>query len=158
MKRNILQPPPIDTHEPTDYRCPFCNIVKGGEDSRTLVWQDDVCIAAIALHQKLGNHGSLVLFPKDHHENVYVLPESLGTHLFKVTKALSIGLKSALQCHGVTVRQNNEPASGQDVWHYHVHVVPRYNNDQHQFTEGKVMPLQERVEIAQRIQSSMGAV
>jgi histidine triad (HIT) family protein len=144
----------MQTHEPKDYRCPFCNIVKGGEDPRTIVWQDDVCIAAIALHQKAANAGSLVLFPKDHHENIYLLPEHLGIHLFKVTKTLSIGMKSALQCHGVLVRQNNEPASGQDVWHYHAHVVPRYNNDQHQVTERSVMPLLERVEIAQCIRSA----
>jgi diadenosine tetraphosphate (Ap4A) HIT family hydrolase len=57
----------MNTHEPPNYRCPFCNIAAGGEDPRTLVWQDDICIAAIALHQKLGNKGSLVLFPRDHH-------------------------------------------------------------------------------------------
>jgi histidine triad (HIT) family protein len=147
----------MHSHEPADYRCPFCNIVKGGEDPRAIVWQDDVCIAAIALHQKIGNFGSLVLFPKDHHENVYVLPENLGAHLFKVTKALSIGVKFSLHCHGVTVRQNNELAGGQDVWHYHIHVVPRYTDDQHQFTEGRVMPLLERIEIAQRIRSGLGA-
>ena len=147
----------MQTHEPPDYRCPFCNIVAGGEDTRTLVWQDDVCIAAVALHQKTGNPGSLVLFPKSHHENLYVIPEALGTHLFRVTKTLSIGLKSSLQCDGVTVRQNNEPAGGQDVWHYHVHVIPRYNSDQHQLTEGVVMPLLQRVELAQRIHSALSA-
>jgi hypothetical protein len=93
-----LPSPQMYSHQPAAYRCPFCNIVKGGEDPRTIVWQDDVCIAAIALHQKIGNLGSLVLFPKDHHENVYVLPENLGAHLFKVTKALSIGVKSSLNC------------------------------------------------------------
>jgi histidine triad (HIT) family protein len=147
----------MHTHEPPDYRCPFCNIVAGGEDRRTQVWQDDVCIAAVALHQKPNNLGSLVLFPKEHYESLYVLPEALGAHLFKVTKALSIGLKSSLSCDGVTVRQNNEPAGGQDVWHYHVHVTPRYNNDEFQLTQGAVMPLPVRVEVAHRIQLALGA-
>jgi histidine triad (HIT) family protein len=147
----------MHSHQPPNYRCPFCNIVAGGEDPRTLVWQDEFCAAAVALHQKRGNIGSLVLFPKEHHENLYVLPESLGAHMFKVTKALSKGVKNALLCHGVTVRQNNEPAGGQDVWHYHVHVIPRYENDQFGVTEGQVMPVLERVNIAQRIQSALSA-
>jgi histidine triad (HIT) family protein len=147
----------MQRHEPPGYRCPFCNIVAGGEDRRTQLWQDDVCIAAVALHQKPGNHGSLVLFPKQHYENLYVMPESLGAHLFKVTKALGIGLKNSLLCQGVTVRQNNEPAGGQDVWHYHVHVIPRYDKDQFQVTEGRIVPVLERVELAQRIRSTLSA-
>jgi histidine triad (HIT) family protein len=155
QRRVGVTTPEAQSHEPDHYRCPFCNIVAGGEDRRTLVWEDDVCIAAVALHQKRGNHGSLVLFPRLHYENLYVLPEALGAHMFKVTKALSIGLKESLLCHGTTVRQNNEPAGGQDVWHYHVHVIPRYNEDQFQFTAGMVMQMQDRVELAQRIRSAV---
>ncbi|TAG45767.1 MAG: HIT family protein [Betaproteobacteria bacterium] len=148
----------MQKHQPPLYRCPFCNIVSGGEDPRTLVWQDELCIAAIALHQQRNNHGSLVLFPREHHENLYDLPTKLGAHLFEVTKALSIGVKKSLQCDGVTIRQNNEPAGGQDVWHYHVHVIPRYSGDRFQFTGAQVMPQEDRIEIAERIRASLGVL
>ncbi len=147
----------MQTHEPPAYHCPFCNIVAGGEDPETLVWQDDVCIAAVAPRQKPRNLGSLLLFPRKHYENLYVLPERLGAHLFKVTKSLSLCLKASLQCQGITVRQNNEPAGDQDVWHYHVHITPRFVDDNFQATAKSVASLTERVSVAQRIRLALSA-
>ncbi|MGL4231581.1 MAG: HIT family protein [Casimicrobium sp.] len=146
----------MQTHEPHAYLCPFCKIVAGGEDPSTLIWQDEVCFATVALHQKQGNHGSLLLIPKQHYESLYVLPEHLGAQMFKITKSLAIALKVATKCDGITVRQNNEPAGGQDVWHYHTHIIPRYKNDDFNAKTAFVMPLPERVELARRVRSSLG--
>jgi histidine triad (HIT) family protein len=147
----------MQSHQPQGYRCPFCNIAAGGEDRGTLVWEDELCLGAVALHQKPGNLGSLLLFPKEHCENVFDLPEHLGAHLFTVTKKLALKLKKALECHGITVRQNNEPAGGQDVWHYHIHIIPRFENDHFQTAAARVMQLSQRIEIAQRIQTVSSA-
>ena len=142
-------------HEPSGYRCPFCNIVAGGEDPRTVIWRDEATIAFPALHQQPNNMGSIILCPVQHFENIYVLPEALGAHMFGVTQKLAVAIKMALHCQGVSTRQHNEPAGGQDVWHYHVHVVPRFNNDHHYTEVGSVMSVQQRVQFAERIRAAL---
>jgi len=142
-------------HEPNGYPCPFCNIVAGGEDPRTVIWRDEWTIAFLALHQQPNNMGSLILCPVQHFENIYVLPEKLGAHMFGVTQKLAVAIKMALHCQGVSTRQHNEPAGGQDVWHYHVHVVPRFNNDHHYTEVGSVMSVQQRVQFAERIRAAL---
>lgn len=145
------------SHEPPLYLCPFCNIVAGGEDPRAVVWRDALSIAFPSLHQQPRNPGSLLLCPIAHFENTYVLPEDLGAHLFKVSKLLALALRTALSCEGITIRQHNEPAGSQDVWHYHTHIVPRYRNDEHYTTPREVMPIQQRIELAQRIRTELTA-
>jgi histidine triad (HIT) family protein len=142
-------------HEPSGYSCPFCNIVAGGEDPTALVWHDELSIAFLSLHQQPRNAGSLLLCPIAHFENIYVLPENLGAHLFKVTKLLALALRTTMICDGVSIRQHNEPAGGQDVWHYHIHIVPRYHNDQHYTTTGEIMPIDQRIEFARRIRAEL---
>jgi histidine triad (HIT) family protein len=140
------------SHAPLGYTCPLCRVAAGKEaDGQTLVWRDDQCIAVVALHQNAATYGSLLILPIEHHENIYTLPDHLGSHLFAVTKRLALALKTSLSCAGVTVRQNNEPAGGQDVWHYHVHVIPKYDDSSHLSTELSVASLEERVEIATRV-------
>jgi histidine triad (HIT) family protein len=147
----------MQMHEPLGYNCPFCNIVEGGEDPQTLVWQDEICVGTVALHRKQNHGGSLLLFPRVHHENLYVLPDALGAHMFEVTKFLALSLKAALHCDGITIRQNNEPAGGQDVWHYHVHIIPRYIDDGFNNKASEIMPLLERRELARQVQVALRA-
>ena len=141
-------------HEPEEYICPFCDIVRGG-DQTTVIWRDDTSIAFLALHQPLNNHGSLLLCPLEHFENIYVLPEPIGAHLFGVSKRLALALKAALGCDGVTIRQHNEPAGSQDVWHYHVHVVPRFANDRFYSARLHLVSLEERISLAELIRGSL---
>jgi histidine triad (HIT) family protein len=142
----------VTSHQPPGYRCPFCNIVSGGEDERLIVLRNDTVVAVPALHQQVGTHGALLLFPVSHIESVYSLPELVGAALFAATKRLAIALKEALGCDGITIRQNNEPAGDQDVWHYHVHVVPRYTHDNYRHEPRVAMPVADRIECAKKIQ------
>ena len=145
-------------HQPSSSHCPFCNLASGGEDSRTLIWRAESTIAFPALHQKANHAGSLILCPTAHFENIYVLPERLGAHLFGVTKNLALALKAGLHCEGVSVRQHNEPAGGQDVWHYHIHVVPRYNGDDGNSLHTSVMSVDERVQLAERVRAALAEI
>ncbi len=119
------------------------------------MWRDQSSIAFLALHLQPRNPGSLLLCPIRHFENVYALPESIGAHLFGVTKRLAIALKVALQCDGVSTRQHNEPAGNQDVWHFHIHVVPHFNADSFYVERGIVMPVEERAVYAERIRHAL---
>ena len=83
-------------HEPSAYHCPFCAIVAGAEDPRTIVWRDQHAIAVIGRFHHPKNPGALLLCSLEHFENIYVLPEVVGAHLFGVSKRLAIALKRAL--------------------------------------------------------------
>ena len=145
----------MTSHQPAGYRCPFCHIAQGGEDARTIVWRDTLSVAFLALHQPPNNGGSLLVCPLQHFENLYTLPEAIGAHLFGVTQRLAIALKMALRCDGISTRQHNEPAGNQDVWHYHVHVVPRFEADGFYAARSVVMPVEERAEYAERIRAAL---
>ncbi|HET7638615.1 MAG TPA: HIT domain-containing protein, partial [Ktedonobacteraceae bacterium] len=67
--------------------------------------------------------------PKGHFENIYDIPEDDLAEVYKVVKRASLAIRSTYDCQGTSTRQHNEPAGGQDVWHFHVHVFPRYDND-----------------------------
>lgn len=75
------------------------------------------------------NPGSVLVIPIDHYENVFDLPPSLGTPIQAAVRSAGPAMKVAYGCDGVSTRQHNEPAGDQDVWHYHVHVFPRWAND-----------------------------
>jgi histidine triad (HIT) family protein len=143
-------------HEPTDYSCPLCRVAAGAERA-AIVHADDRVVVAIALHQKATNHGGLLVFPRAHVENIYaVSPTDLGV-VFGVAQRVATALKRALSADGVTVIQNNEPASGQDVWHFHVHVVPRFVGDSFRSSPWEVVEMEARSRLADKIRNALAA-
>jgi histidine triad (HIT) family protein len=109
--------------------CIFCRIIKERQEHDTVIFEDDVVIALISLHQKPGNVGHALLLPKAHVKNIYELPEELDTALMAGLRTLATASKSAFLADGIQIRQNNEPAAGQDVFHLHFHIIPRFAND-----------------------------
>jgi len=75
------------------------------------------------------NPGSVLVIPNGHYENVYDLPVELGTPIQRAVRSAAIAMKAAFGCDGVSTRQHNEPDGNQVVWHYHVHVFPRWSDD-----------------------------
>jgi histidine triad (HIT) family protein len=140
-------------HEPTDYRCPLCQVVAGAE-REGVVHADDRVMVAIALHQKAANHGGLLVFPRSHVENIYQLSSDDTSAVFSVVQRASTALKQALTPGGVSVIQNNEPASGQDVWHFHVHVVPRFASDAFYASPWEVMGMEARSRLADKVRAA----
>jgi histidine triad (HIT) family protein len=68
-------------------------------------------------------------------------------------------MKEAFTCDGISIRQHNEPAGYQDVWHYHIHVTPRYLNNEFYLTykEKNFMPPAERAKHAEKLKNSLKA-
>lgn len=143
------------SHQPNGYHCPFCNIVSGSEDPSLILLRNESIIAVPSLHQQAGNLLSIIIFPIAHTENIYSLPEPIGASIFNATKKLAVALKRTFNCGGITIRQNNEPASGQDVWHYHVHVVPRFANDNYNLEPRVIMQASERIRYAGQIRANL---
>ena len=122
-------------HAPENYQCPFCKIAKGIEDDNTATKQQDVfyrdeyITAFISSHWWPNNKGHVIIIPNKHIENVYSLSDELSDKIHTFEKRVSLALKKLYKCDGVSSRQHNEPAGNQDTWHYHLHVFPRYTND-----------------------------
>lgn len=123
-------------HAPSDYVCHICLGVQGVENEHTLlrrndlIYQDDIASAFINSFWVGKNEGHVIIVPNQHFENIYDLPDEVGSRIFSIAKQVALALKQTYQCDGVTVRQNNEPASEQHAFHYHLHVFPRYESDE----------------------------
>ena len=69
--------------------------------------------------------------------------------------ALALAFKAAYRCDGVSTRQHNEPAGNQDVWHYHLHVFPRYAGDDLYHLSPALMPVEERARYAAKLRAAL---
>jgi histidine triad (HIT) family protein len=121
------------SHEPPGYECPFCLLAAGGEtrlsQQRHIVARTPDTLTVVNPRFWPNNPGSLIVVPVGHHENLYVLPDEVGAAVHRAVREAACALRLAYECKGTSTRQHNEPAGYQDVWHYHVHVFPRYPGD-----------------------------
>jgi histidine triad (HIT) family protein len=122
-------------HSKTDYKCPICLAIKGVENDSTMIKQDDIfykddlIVGIINSKYVKHNPGHIILVPREHYENIYDLPDEIGAKIFQMSRIFSIALKEIRKCDGITIRQNNEPASNQHAFHYHLHIFPRFEGD-----------------------------
>ena len=116
-----------------------------------IVYQDDVVTAFVSSHQFPNNAGNVLVIPNRHFENLYDVPVALAADLHRVMRAVALAHKAAFACDGVSTRQHNEPAGNQDVWHYHIHVTPRYREDGLYTSQRCLMPAHERERHAAKI-------
>lgn len=122
----------MHNHAPPGYRCPFCRNVTTGESDLPLaiVHRNEDVFVKMNPKWWPRNPGAVLVIPVDHHENVYDLPRRLAIPIQRAVRNAAVAMKSAYGCDGVSTRQHNEPAGNQDVWHYHVHVFPRFAGDE----------------------------
>lgn len=120
-------------HEPKDYICPLCQIAKGKEtdiNKRTdIIFEDDSVVAYMAPKWWVHNPGHVLVIPKLHTENIYDIPDDTLSKVYSLGKKIALAMKEFYECDGTSFRQHNEPAGNQDVWHFHLHVFPRWKND-----------------------------
>lgn len=120
-------------HAPSGYMCPFCALARGGADAvsdqEDIVFQDSRVTAFIGARWWPNNLGHVIVIPNEHFEHLYDLPPECGHAVHDVAREVAIALKYVYTCDGISTRQHNEPSGGQDVWHYHLHVFPRYAGD-----------------------------
>lgn len=149
------------SHAPGGYICPFCLFVRGVENEHVLsvesdkVYSDAFVTALISLHQWPNNPGHVIIIPNQHFENIFDLPLEVATHIHDAARRLALIMKKVYGCDGISTRQHNEPAGNQDVWHYHLHLFPRYKNDNLYGSLKCLMPASERAVYAQRLRSGL---
>jgi histidine triad (HIT) family protein len=125
---------PVPRHEPPGYACPFCAVVRGEDNAphtvqRDVVERTDVTTAWIGSRWWERNPGHVILVPNDHVENMYGLMRDLAAEIHETARRIALALRDAYGCDGISTRQHNEPGGDQEVWHYHLHVFPRYVGD-----------------------------
>lgn len=124
---------PLLSHEPDGYDCPFCQLQDGVVDEHNqpsdVVAVTDRAYARIAPKWWPENPGSVLVMPRAHVENIYALSSTDGHALWDLVQQVAVGMRAAYSCEGISIRQHNEPAGDQDVWHLHVHVLPRQSGD-----------------------------
>ena len=110
----------------TDPNCIFCQISRHGAPA-SVVYEDEDVMAFMDLFP--ATRGHLLVIPREHYVNVYDLTEELGGAVFRVAVRLAQRVKRVLEPDGMNLLQANEPAGQQDVFHFHLHVIPRYHVD-----------------------------
>ena len=104
--------------------CLFCKIVKGEIPSKK-IYEDKLVVVFLDINPS--TNGDMLIVPKKHYTDLFDMDEKLIPHIYKVIKELYVLLKEKLSIDGLTIVQNN--GHGQDIKHFHVHVTPRYTND-----------------------------
>ncbi|MGP1402677.1 MAG: HIT family protein [Catonella sp.] len=109
-----------------DENCIFCKLANGDIPANT-VYEDDYLRAI--MDASPANKGHIIILPKSHAGNIYELEDGYVEKSFVLAKKIAIALKKLLNCDGINILQNNGEAAGQTVFHFHVHIIPRYKQD-----------------------------
>lgn len=104
-----------------DEACIFCRII-GGEEMVSVVYEDDRAIAFLDIQPV--NPGHTLVVSKQHFATIFDLPDELLAHCVGVAKRLAKGLKRAMGAEAINVFSANGKAGGQDVLHFHLHLIP----------------------------------
>lgn len=108
--------------------CPFCAVV-AGTVSALVVASDEECVAF--LDRVPAAPGHTLVVPRAHVADLWEADANVATALMRTTHSVAALLRQRLAPDGLTLRQNTGAASGQHIWHLHVHLVPRWHGDGH---------------------------
>lgn len=106
--------------------CIFCKIANGEIPTRSIYEDEDF---NVILDMNPATKGHALILPKDHAANLFELPDDTAAKLMPLAKSLATKMKDALKCDGFNLVQNNGECAGQTVNHFHLHLIPRYEND-----------------------------
>ena len=106
--------------------CIFCKIANGEIPSAT-VYEDSVC--RVILDVNPANKGHALIIPKEHFDNIYSIDAETAAKIFTIATEVAKAQKAELNPDGLNILQNNGEEAGQTVFHFHMHLVPRYIKD-----------------------------
>lgn len=106
--------------------CSFCKIARGKIPSAT-VYEDSHF--RVILDVNPATKGHCLIIPKEHFDNIYDLDAETAGKLFSLATCIARAMRDALGCEGLNLVQNNGEIAGQTVFHFHLHLIPRYKDD-----------------------------
>ena len=110
-----------------DKDCIFCKIANGEIPSATLYEDEDF---RVILDLGPASKGHALILPKQHYANIYEIDEAVAAKAFVLAKKMAEKMTEALHCDGFNIVQNNGTAAGQTVFHFHMHLIPRYEGEE----------------------------
>ena len=114
--------------------CIFCQIIAGKAASSN-VYEDDVCLAFMDIQPV--NPGHVLVVPKMHFKDLSDLPAHIGSHLFQVAQRISLSIaKTQVKSEGIDLFLAHGEAAGQEIFHVHLHMIPRFAGDEFGFRFG----------------------
>lgn len=123
--------------------CIFCKIANGEIPSKTLYEDEEF---RVILDLGPATRGHALILPKDHFANLYELPDEVAAKVMKLAKKMATQMTEKLGCDGFNLVQNNGETAGQTVFHFHLHLIPRYENDGQTIGWTPGSPTQEELE------------
>ena len=106
--------------------CIFCEIVAGNIPAAR-VYEDEHVFAFMDIAP--ANPGHTLLIPKRHYRNIFDMPVEVGSQIMQAAIPLATAIRAALTADGFNLFQANEPAGFQTVFHFHLHLIPRWSGD-----------------------------
>ena len=107
--------------------CIFCKIANGEIPSATLYEDEDF---RVILDLGPASKGHALILPKAHAANIYEISDDMAAKAMILAKKMATKMTEALKCDGFNIVQNNAEPAGQTVFHFHMHLIPRYEGDQ----------------------------
>lgn len=109
-----------------DDNCIFCKLANG-DIPTNVIYEDDTF--TVILDASPATKGHALILPKEHAANIYELPDETAAKIFVLAKRLAAEMTKRLGCDGFNIVQNNGEVAGQTVFHFHMHLIPRYAGD-----------------------------
>lgn len=109
-----------------DETCIFCKIANGEIPSRTLYEDEDF---RVIMDLAPATKGHSLILPKNHYKNIYEIADDTAAKVLPLAKKMAVRMTEKLGADGFNIVQNNNEVAGQTVFHFHVHLIPRYNDD-----------------------------
>lgn len=128
--------------------CIFCKIANGEIPSKTLYEDEDF---KVILDVGPATRGHALILPKNHYANLYELPDEEAVKVMLLAKKMAALMTEKLGCDGFNLVQNNGKAAGQTVFHFHLHLIPRYKEDGQTLGWKPLEPTQEELEDIKKI-------
>lgn len=107
--------------------CIFCKLANGDIPTNAL-YEDDIVKVIFDLGP--ATRGHVLVVPKEHFDNIFSMDEKTAGHVFAVASKIAKFLNDELGCDGMNLLQNNGEIAGQTVFHFHMHLIPRYKGDE----------------------------
>ena len=126
--------------------CIFCKIAAGEIPSKTL-YEDEKFRVILDLGPATRGHALVI--PKEHYADLYEIPEETAGEAMKVAKKMAAVMTEKLKADGFNIVQNNGEVSGQSVFHFHIHLIPRREGDGINVTWTPTEPTDEQIAAVQ---------
>ena len=109
-----------------DDNCIFCKLANGIFPTNSIYEDENF---NVILDVSPATKGHALILPKDHYKNLYELPEETAADVMKLAKKMAMKMTERLGADGFNLVQNNNEIAGQTVFHFHMHLIPRYEGD-----------------------------